>query len=193
MDRVHVAQAPAHAPCLDLLDPFGLFRTLDHARSEDNQQLGADVALLIVAKEIPQHGDVMQPGDPAMDADLLGGDQSAQHDRFAAGRADGGLGQRDVDARLADHGSFHDRDRNSLRLGSQIRLLGVDLHRHGSVGADPRSDAHDQARRLQYDLVGLVVGLEPRRGNPRHELAHLDVGRLVVEGHDLRPAEDVDP
>ena len=76
--------------------------------------------------------------------------------------------------------------------GVQLGFLGVDLHHDHAFGADARGNAEDQADVFQDDVVHLAAVSDCRAGDPRHALAHLDEGGLVVERHDLGAAENVD-
>ena len=80
-----------------------------------------------------------------------------------------------------------------LRLGVHLRFLRVDFHDDHAVGADPRRDAQDQAGVLQIDVLVCAQPSKREPDDPRHAFADLDERRLVVQRHDLGPAENFHP
>ncbi len=188
----HVAQAPVHACSLDLPNPVGVFLAAHDVGGHDDQQFGAAELLAVVAEEEPHPRQIAQQRHLAADHGGVLGDQAAEDDGLAAGRADGGLGRDGLDPRGADHlAGGGNRDRHTFFFRADLGFLGVDFHDHHSVRADARGDTQDQAHGFELDVVDLAGLADLGPGNARHTLANLDEGRLIVERHDLGPAEHV--
>ena len=85
-------------------------------------------------------------------------------------------------------------DGNALLFRLQLGFLRVDFHHHHAVRTDPRRDAQDQTDIEQFDRVlNRPARRHVRLRDPRHLLADLDEGGLIVQRSDLGAAENVQP
>ncbi len=192
VDPLHVGHAPAHARGLGLLDGLHIVFVLHDVRGHDDQQFLADHRRRVVAEEVAQDRDLRQQRHAALDLVLGLGHQTAEDHGLAVQGADRGRGLRGLDLGGLDHLAIGEQGHGDAVVGiADFGLFGVDLHDDQSVGTDARGDAEDQAHVFQLDIVDLAGGRDLAAGDARDALAHQDEGGLVVEGHDLRPAEDV--
>ena len=80
--------------------------------------------------------------------------------------------------------------RTTERIAVELRTLGIDFHDHQTVGADSRRDPQNDAHVFQRGIRdGAVAGrLILKRSDSRNSLADQHEGRLIIQGHHLRPA-----
>ena len=101
--------------------------------------------------------------------------QSAEDDRLAGPRANGGLGRGDVHGRRRNYLASLNGDRDGIGVG-QLRLLGVQFHDDAVFRTNPRRHAENQTDVFQFDALCHAGLVQHDVGNPRHPLADLNEG-----------------
>ena len=176
----------------DLLDDFRVDVAVDDSWRQENQQLGSGRVGAVVAESLSHDRQVTQPWYFAFQRFIVLGDHAANHDGLAIGHSH----NRIRDGRVDDH-RFHNvtgrhvgEDGNTTR--GQATFFRVHVHEDRAVGSDTRCDFQNDAHTARLDVRCDKVVVNRHAVHNRDFLTHVDTGRKVVSGPNLRPAQDVD-